>query len=196
MTFRKILTSVFLLIAALSASTGAVSASDSDISIFIGAEMPGSIKHHNVRTGLDNSPVYGLRYGSDFTRQFGMEHSVAISPDYLFPSGSEAKETKGFIYNSNLRLNFPDIFLDMFPDDYPEIVPFLTVGAGITHQYGDRDLPVGTKFTFNGGGGIKSPNLAGPIGARADFRVYRAGLFTKQVNIFELSFGLMISLGN
>ncbi|MCL2877516.1 MAG: hypothetical protein FWF13_01910 [Acidobacteria bacterium] len=203
MTIHRIFTTVFLLIA-VSAFAGAAHATD--ITLFVGAEMPGSIKTDDVKTALDNGPVYGLRFGNDFVRYLGLEHTFAISPDFMFPgdaihytcpsadaSGADCRpptewaETKGFLYNSNLILNFPDMDQRM--------VPFLTAGVGLIHQYGDRNLPVGTKFAFNYGGGLKFPNLAGPLGARVDLRGYRAGVLSKSVNMVELSFGLMISLG-
>ena len=190
MTIRKLFVPVFLLISVLFAFAGAARASD--ISVFVGAEMPGSIEGRP----LDNGPVYGIRFGSNFIRYLGLEHTLAISPDFMFPQRlggiSEDmppnwEESKGFIYSSNMMLNFPDIDSRM--------VPFLTAGVGLIHQYGDRKLPVGTKLAFNYGGGVKFPNLAGPLGARADFRGYRAGVISKSVNLFELSFGLMVSFG-
>jgi hypothetical protein len=196
MIFQKFFKLVFLLIAVLSAFTG--TAYSSDFSLFVGAELPGSVKRDDVKTPLDNGPVYGLRFGNDFVRQLGTEHTLAISPDFLFPSEKwvcipedecppGVEKAKGFIYSSNLRLNFPDIDKRM--------VPFLTAGVGLIHQYGDRNLPVGTMFAFNYGGGVKFPNLAGPLGARVDLRGYRAGMFSKKLNMAELSVGLMISLG-
>jgi hypothetical protein len=211
MIFHRIFTSALLLFA-LSVFAGAARAAD--ISLFVGAELPGSIKYEipglgaDMKLPLDNGPVYGLRYGSNFTRYLDLEHTLAISPDFLFPSESisisgpctptigvecppptvvEWKEAKGFLYSGNLVLNFPDM------DD--RMVPFLTAGIGLVHQYGDRDMPVGTKLAFNYGGGVKFPNIAGPLGARADLRGYRAGMFSKSVNIFELSVGLMVSFG-
>ena len=185
MTLNKILVTV-LIMAAVQAFAGAMRASE--ISVFVGAEIPASIKIDDMKTVLDNGPIYGFRLGNDFVRYFGMEHTLAFSTNYLFPSGTpEVKEAKGFLYNSNLRLNFPGIVEKM--------VPFLTAGVGIIHQYGDHGLPVGTKFAFNYGGGAKFPNLAGPLGARVDFRGYNAGVLSKKLNIAELSFGLMISLG-
>jgi len=191
MTFRKIFSSAFMLIVVLFTLAGAARASD--ISFFVGAEMPGSIEE----IPLDNGPVYGIRFGSNFIRYLGLEHTLAISSDFMFPSNNECgdsesmhscwEESKGFIYSSNLMLNFPDIDSRM--------VPFLTAGVGLIHQYGDRNLPVGTKLAFNYGGGVKFPNLAGPLGARADFRGYRAGVISKSVNMFELSIGLMVSFG-
>ena len=196
MTFRNIVSSVLLLIVVLFVLVGAAQASD--ISIFVGAEMPGSIKNGDEKISLDNGPVYGIRFGSNFIRYLGLEHTLAISPDFMFPNASFGcipeiecfkgwEESKGFIYSSNMMLNFPDIDSRM--------VPFLTAGVGLIHQYGDRNLPVGTKLAFNYGGGVKFPNLAGPLGARADFRGYRAGVISKSVNMFELSFGLMVSFG-
>ena len=195
MSFRKILTATLLLIA-LSVFAGVAHASD--ISFFIGAEFPGSIKNGDVKTALDNGPVYGVRFGRNFVRHLGLEHTLAFSSDFLFPSergtcadvaedcSLSVEESKGFIYSSNLMLSFPDM---------ERMVPFLTAGAGLVHQYGDRNLPVGTKLTFNYGGGVKFPNLAGPLGGRVDFRGYRAGIFSKNVNIFEFSIGLLVSFG-
>jgi len=186
MIFRKIFSSAVFLIAALFIFAGAAgTARASDISVFVGVEIPGSAENEGLKISLDNSPVFGLRFGSDFIRYFGYEHTLAISPDFMFPQG--AAESKGFIYSSNLMLNFPDI-------DY-RMIPFLTAGVGLVHQYGDRNLPVGTKLAFNYGGGVKFPNLAGPLGARADFRAYRAGVISKSVNMFEFSLGAMVSFG-
>jgi len=190
MTFRRIFTSVFLLIAVF---TFAGIATASDISIFVGAELPGSVRHDGVKTPLDNGPVYGVRIGNDFSRYFGMEYTLAVSPDYLFPTvnkltdeAERVREARGFLGSGNLVMNFPDV---------GELFPFLTAGVGLVHQYGDRNLPVGTKFAFNYGGGVKFPNLVGPLGARVDLRGYRAGMFSKKVDIVELSLGLMISFG-
>jgi len=195
MSFYKISTSACLLIFVLVAFTG--SAQASDISFFVGAEMPGSVEHKDMKMPLDNGPVFGLRYGNDFVRYLGLEHTFAYSPDFMFPSNNDCgsteaaqacwEEAKGFIYNSNLLLNFPDI------DD--RMVPFLTAGVGFVHQYGDRNLPVGTKLAFNYGGGVKLPNLAGPLGARVDLRGYRAGIISKSVNMIEISVGVMVSFG-
>ena len=185
MTFNKIIVSV-LLPAALFAFSGAAPAAD--ISVFAGVALPGSVTYENVKTALDNGPIYGLRFGNNFVRYFGTEHTLAVSSDFLFPSENpNATASKGFLYNSNLRLNFPII--------EKNIVPFLTAGVGIIHQYGDRNLPVGTKFAFNYGGGVRFPNLAGPLGARVDMRGYNAGLLSNKLNMVELSFGLMLSLG-
>ena len=62
---------------------------------------------------------------------------------------AEIKETKGFVYNSNLIFNIPA----------GKSVPYFTVGAGLIYQYGDSDLPVGVKFALNYGGGVKFPRI-------------------------------------
>ena len=195
MTFHRIFASVVFLIAV---TANAATAKASDISIFMGAALPGSVSYQDMKLPLDNSFVYGARYGYEFVPNFGMEHTVALSNDFLY-SGSTGdctcddscscpplwEKAKGFMYSSNLTLGF------QFDK---RTIPFLTAGVGLVHQYGDRDLPVGTQFAFNYGGGLKFPNIAGPIGGRIDMRGYRAGVFSNKVNIFEISFGLMISL--
>jgi hypothetical protein len=63
------------------------------------------------------------------------------------------------------------------------------------HQYGDSNLPVGTKFALNYGGGLKFPRIAGPLGLRFDVRGYSAGLITDKLSILEVSGGIMLSFG-
>jgi hypothetical protein len=157
----------------------------SDVTFFIGGVQPGSISYHNVKTSLDSSPVYGFRLATNFVPLFGMEHTLAFSSDYLFPQNTSIKEAKGFVYNSNLIFNIP----------VGIAVPYITAGAGLIHQYGDSDMPVGTKFAFNYGGGIKFPRLAGPLGVRVDLRGYSAGTFSNRVNLFEISGGILLSIG-
>ena len=198
MSFYKMSTSACLLIIVLFAFAGTAKATD--FSFFMGAEIPGSVEHQDMKMPLDNGSVFGLRYGNSFLRYLGLEHTLAFSPDFMFPSNNDCgghpdaeatyacwEEAKGFIYNSNLMLNFPDM------DD--RMVPFLTAGVGLVHQYGDRNLPFGTKLAFNYGGGVKFPNLAGPLGARVDLRGYRAGIISKSVNMLEISVGVMVSFG-
>jgi hypothetical protein len=156
-----------------------------DLTFYVGGVKPGSITYQNVETSLDSSPVFGVRVGSNFVPLFGMEHTFAFSSDYLFPRNIDAiKEAKGFVYNSNLIFNLP----------VGMAVPYLTAGAGLLHQYGDREMPVGTKFAFNYGGGVKFPHLAGPVGFRFDLRGYRAGVFSDKLNLFEISAGILLSM--
>jgi len=197
MTLKRILTSTLLLIA-LSVFAGTAQADD--FSFFVGAALPGTAKHDGAEIPLNNSVMYGLRYGFDLMPILGLEHTIALSHNFLASDAVNCplpgaggtsgchpmwEESKGFLYNSNLTFGYQ---LDQ------RTIPFLTAGVGLIHQYGDRNLPVGTRFAFNYGGGVKFPNLAGPVGARIDLRGYRAGVFSRKVNMFEVSLGLMISL--
>ena len=172
-----------VLVAVLMLSTVPLSAAD--LTFFLGGVNPGSISYHNIETALDSSPVYGFRFRTNFVPLFGMEHTLAFSSDYLFPPNTAIKEAKGFVYNSNLIIDFP----------IGIAVPYVTAGAGLIHQYGDGDMPVGTKFAFNYGGGLKFPRVVGPLGIRVDLRGYSAAPFSGKLNIFEISGGVFISLG-
>ena len=161
-----------------------------DFTFYVGGVVPGSVEYKGFDTMLDSSPVYGIRLAKSFVPFFGMEHSLAFSSDYLFPrSVAEIKDAKGFTYNSNLIINIP------LP--LKKVVPYFTAGAGLIHQYGDNDMPVGTKFAFNYGGGLKFPRLVGPLGVRFDMRGYRTtGIFSRSLNLFEASGGVLLSIGN
>jgi hypothetical protein len=164
----------------------AASSQAADLTFFVGGANPGSTDYHDVKTSLDNSPIYGFRFATNIVPYFGLEHTLAFSSDYLFPhSISAIKDANGFVYNSNLIFNIP----------VGKVVPYLTAGAGLLHQYGDDDLPVGTEFAFNYGGGLKFPRLIGPLGLRFDMRGYRAGAVSGKLNIFEVSGGVLISIG-
>jgi hypothetical protein len=157
-----------------------------ELGFFVGRVKPGTISLQNVKTSLDGSPIFGFRLANSFVPHFGMEHTLAFSSDYLFPRGiSSIKDAKGFVYNSNLIISIP----------LKVVVPYLTAGAGLLHQYGDSNLPVGTKFALNYGGGLKFPRIAGPLGLRFDVRGYNAGLISDKLNILEVSGGIMLSFG-
>ena len=165
-----------------------VAASAADVSVYVGGVVPGSVEDQGQKIGLDNGPVYGFRIGSNFVPSFGMEHTLAFSSDYLFPSNlSEIGQAKGVIYNSNLILEVPLKIRNA--------VPYITAGAGFIHQYGSSNMPVGTKFALNYGGGLKFPHLAGPLGLRFDMRGYSAGVWSGKLNIFEVTGGILFSFG-
>jgi hypothetical protein len=158
-----------------------------DYSFYIGGVLPGSVEHNGKKTSLDNSPIFGFRVATRFAPHFGMEHTVAFSADYLFPKDIEGIEkAKGFVYHSNLILRLPV---------GKTFVPYLTAGAGMIRQYGDSDMPVGTRFSFNYGGGLQVPRLAGPLGVRVDLRGYSVGIFSNKLSMFEISGGVMLSMG-
>jgi hypothetical protein len=157
-----------------------------DFSFYIGGVRPGKISVDNVKKSLDSSPVFGFRVGTSFGQSIGTEHTLAFSSDYLFPRDKDTiRESKGFVYNSNLIINIPA----------GKVVPYLTAGAGLIHQYGDLNMPVGTEFAFNYGGGLKFPRILGPLGLRFDVRGYRVGIFSNKLNIFEASGGVLLSMG-
>ena len=115
-----------------------------------------------------------------------MEHTIAFTSNFLYPRNIEGvTDSKGFLFNSNLILSLPT----------GKIVPYLTAGIGIVHQYGSSNLPVGTEPAFNYGGGVKVPRIKGPFGFRFDARGYRVGFVTNSVDMLEMSGGIMISIG-
>ncbi len=174
----------FLLAAVAVAVFFAVPLSSADLTLFAGGVRPGTISYNNVKTALDSGPVIGARLRTNIVPKLGVEHTLAFSSDYLFPPRTAIKEAKGFVYNSNLIIDVP----------VHKVVPYLTAGVGVLHQYGDSDLPVGTRFAFNYGGGLKFPKLAGPLGLRFDVRGYNASAFSGSINLFEASGGLLISI--
>jgi len=160
-----------------------------DLSAFVGGIMPGKpTSLQGVKVALDKSPVFGFRLATNFVPMLGMEHTLGFSSDYLFPSNiSTITSAKGFVYNSNLIINVPA----------GRIVPFVTAGVGLIHQYGSPNLPVGTKFAFNYGGGLKFPKLFGVLGLRLDARGYTAtGIFSQHLNMFEVTGGVLLSFGH
>jgi len=157
-----------------------------DFTFYIGGINPGSVAGDDQRIPLDGGSVFGFRLGSNFVPFFGMEHTIAFSPDFLFPKNIDGiSDSRGFIYNSNFLLSLPA----------RKIEPYLTAGVGLIHQWGSSNLPVGTKPAFNYGGGIKIPNLKGRLGLRFDIRGYRAGFVTGSVSMIEMSVGIIISTG-
>lgn len=184
MTMRRL--APVLILGMILLSTGVMNAAD--LTFFAGGTMPGSISYQNVKTSLSNSPMYGVRVGTNFVPMLGMEHTLAFSSDFLFPKGVPTLEdAKGLVYNSNLIVNLP---VKVFSAS-----PYVTVGLGLLHQYGIENSPVGSKFTVNYGGGLKFRRIAGPLGLRFDVRGSRAGVFSDKINLFEVSGGVLISLG-
>ncbi len=166
----------------------AVRSQAADLTAYVGGVKPGSLTIDNVKTSLDSSPIFGFRFSYNFVPMFGMEHTVAFSSDYLFPHNiSSITEAKGFVYNANLIISVPA----------GSIVPYVTAGLGLIHQYGSPDLPVGTRFAVNYGGGLKFPRLLGPLGLRFDVRGYTAtGLSSGNLSMLEVTGGALISFGH
>jgi hypothetical protein len=168
-----------------------------DLTLFVGGAIPGRLTANRILSAgqtyqeLKNGPVFGLRFNTNFARVIGLEHTLGFSTDYLTPkSVLNISSSKGFIYNTNLMVNLP----------IGKAVPYATAGLGLIHQYGSSNLPIGTRFAFNYGGGLKFPRLAGPLGLRFDVRGYRAASIggtssTNAFNIFEASGGILLSFG-
>lgn len=183
-TMRRLL--LWMLCAPAMACVFSASSWAADLTFFIGGVRPGSVSVENVKKSLDGSALFGLRVNTGWTPVLGLEHTLAFSHDYLFPSDAgDVRDARGFIYSSNLIVNL----------SLKKVVPYITAGAGLIHQYGDRNLPVGTEFAFNYGGGVKVPRLKGPLGLRFDVRGYSVGAFSNKLNLLEVSGGVLLSLG-
>jgi hypothetical protein len=165
----------------------ALPAAAADITGYIGVIKPGNLTLRGVSTALDGSPVYGIRIKLDFLPYLGHEHTFGFSSGYLVPSNVSAfTNPKGFVYNSNLILGVK----------VGRVVPFVTAGVGLIHQYGAPNLEVGTKFALNYGGGLKFPKLLGPLGMRFDVRGYTAtGLSSGNLSMLEVTGGVLLSFG-
>jgi hypothetical protein len=156
-----------------------------DITAYAGALLPGTVKIHEIPTSLDNSPVFGVRFDTGFAAVLRLEHTIAFSNDLLYPTNQAGvTNARGFLLNSNLLVNIP----------VGKIVPYVTAGLGLISQWGSNNLPIGTKFAVNYGGGVKLRKLAGPLGIRIDARGYTATrVFSRAVNMFEISGGMLFS---
>ena len=162
------------------------SAKSQEISVFAGGLFPGHGTVNGQSTPLDRGPIYGVRLTTGFAAFLKLEAALALSNDFLFPHNvAGVTGAKGILVNANLAADIPV---------GKRFVPFLTAGLGFMHQYGSNNLPVGTKFNVNYGGGLKLPRLFGPAGLRFDARGYTAThVFSRSVNMFELSGGIMVS---
>ena len=154
-------------------------------SAFLGGVFPGNGSVNGVPTSLDRGPIFGVRLCTGFAVFLKLEHTIAFSNDFLFPHDVPGvASARGILFNSNLLANIP----------VGKAVPYVTAGLGLIHQYGSDNLPVGTKFAVNYGGGLKFPKLFGPVGLRIDARGYTATrVFSHSVNMFELSGGVLFS---
>jgi len=156
-----------------------------EITAYAGALLPGTVKVDQIPTMLDDSPVFGLRFDTGFAAVLRLEHTIAFSHDLLYPSArTDGTSARGLLLNSNLLVNIP----------VGRIVPYATVGLGLLSQWGADNLPIGTKFAVNYGGGLKLRKLAGPLGFRFDARGYTAvKVFSRSFNMFEISGGLLFT---
>ena len=163
----------------------APAARSQELTAYAGALLPGTVKIDEIPTLLDKSPVFGVRFDTGFAAVLRLEHTIAFSNDLLYPSvRADAGNARGLLLNSNLLVNIP----------VGRIVPYATAGLGLVSQWGADNLPIGTKFAINYGGGLKLRKLAGPLGFRIDARGYTAvKVFSRAFNMFEISGGLLFS---
>jgi hypothetical protein len=158
-----------------------------DITGFVGGVKPGKVNVQGAIAAFDSSPVYGFRLGLNFLPFLSHEHTLGFSSGFLVPTAVSAfTDAKGFVYNSNLVLHAKA----------GSIVPFVTAGLGLIHQYGAPSLHLGTKFAVNYGGGLKFPRIIGPLGVRFDVRGYTAtGFSGGKLNMLEVTGGILLSFG-
>jgi Outer membrane protein beta-barrel domain len=169
-------------------ATLAVKAHAGDLSIHAGYVNPGDLTVENVTRHLDGSGIYGVRFGGTFARIFGVEETLAYSPNFLRTGDfAQSEDVKGFITSTNFVLSMPSGY----------VIPYATVGVGTITRFGSGDdLRFGTKFAVNYGGGVKLPRVAGPLGLRFDARGYRSeGIFSESLNLFEVSAGVIFTFG-
>jgi hypothetical protein len=165
-----------------------VTAHAGDFSIHAGYVNPGDLTIENVTRSLDGSGIYGVRFGGTFARIFGIEETLAYSPNFLRTGDfAQSEDVKGFVTSTNFVLSLPS----------GHVVPYATVGVGTITRFGSgNELRFGTKFAVNYGGGVKLLGLAGPLGLRFDARGYRAvDIFSESLNLFEVSAGLLFTFG-
>jgi hypothetical protein len=120
-----------------------------EATIYIGQQYPISKLFRVNATGI----LFGGRISTG--RVIGFEQSIGYSPSFLY----SALDT--FNMQSNLVLGIP----------VGKVTPYGTVGLGLLKTWGSGAF--GNKFTFNYGGGMKFPRLAGPLSLRIDVRGYR-----------------------
>ncbi len=156
-----------------------------DLTVYAGGVLPGHVTVGDVSNALDRGPVFGVRLSTGFAAFLKLEGNFAYSNDFLFPHDQPGvTSARGIMLDANLLADLP----------LGKAVPYATVGLGLLRQWGSDNLPIGTKFTINYGGGLKFPKMYGPIGFRIDGRGYTAtGVFSHAVNMFELTGGVMFS---
>ena len=150
-----------------------------DVTLFSGVQNPGKLTVNNVVRDTKLGGVFGARFSGG--RVIGFEQTLAFSPNFLESS------RRSFITQSNLLIGVPAA----------RVVPYATAGVGLITTFGDSLLnfgDIGTKFSFNYGGGVKFRKLAGPLGVRVDVRGYSVpGVFSQTLNFVEGSIGLLFS---
>jgi hypothetical protein len=161
-------------------------AQNNDITLFAGAQFPGSITLRSApSTGVSgateilsdplNAGMFGLRIGHG--RVWGGEHTLAFTSKFL------DSDSKSFIYNSNLRVQAP----------LPVVKPYVTAGLGTILSWGSGVSDIGIKFALNYGGGVKVIP-AGPVGLNIGVRGYAIPRVQSQtLTLTEVTAGIVIA---
>lgn len=175
-----------LLIVAVSLAMS-LNLSAGDFTLYGGIHNPGKLNFRDAQASpVSNSSgsVFGARVSGG--QLLGLEWSAGISPRFLESS------QKAFNTQANLVVSFP----------VQKTVPYATFGAGlITTRGAETELrDIGLRFNINYGGGLKIPNLAGPLGVRVDVRGYTVPRVSvgplnlqTRLNFLESTVGLLFS---
>jgi opacity protein-like surface antigen len=154
----------------------------SDLSLFAGWTGVGSLGTVVGQVDLSDFNVFGVRYEKDFFVVLGFENTLSFSSGSVL--AAEGENNGGLNYNGNLVLNLP----------VRRTLPYFTLGMGVLHRFGTSFPDVGSRFTFNFGGGLKLRGLAGPMGVRIDYRrVTVYGVLDENAKTHEISGGVMFT---
>jgi OOP family OmpA-OmpF porin len=144
---------MFLLLATVTAGRGEVKAGEYSITPFIGGY------NFEGNQDLKNAPVYGLRGGYNFTKNWGVEGIFNyVATEYTTLAGNPDVNVYGFGIEG---------LYHFMPES--RFVPFLAVGAGGQRYNASGGIKDRDKFTVDYGAGLKyflTDNLA----LRADVR--------------------------
>lgn len=159
----------------------------SDFALFGGWNLADDLKRGTKTVSLQDFSVVGVRYEKDFLFILGFENTFAYNRKALVPEAGQYEDEDAVYYSANFVFNFPN-----FPAT--KVFPYVTVGLGVFHRFGDAPPDAGTAFLTNWGAGIKFRNLAGPVGFRVDYRRLTIhDVLDKNVTNDEISAGLLIS---
>ena len=154
----------------------------SDFSLFAGWTDVNSLATIAGEVSFNNFNVFGVRWEKDFFVVLGFENTLAFSPRSVLTTAGE--DDAGLYSNHNLVVNLP----------VRRILPYLTVGFGVLHKFGDSLPDVNSSFTLNWGTGVKWRRILGAVGLRVDYRRFTIyGGLDENVKTNELSAGMMFS---
>jgi OOP family OmpA-OmpF porin len=115
--------------------------------------------HEQMYQNLENSPIFGIRAGYNFTENWGLEgrfgYVLAEDRNPNYPESDVYSYGIDALYHFNLTPNF---------------VPFLAAGiGGMHHSFGNKDMGYYPEYAANYGVGLKY-FVADNVALRADVR--------------------------